>query len=138
MVEQLKSRAPEAFENTPVLFAYLFGSHATGRSKVSSDIDVAVYLEDYNDADGGLNATLQLTDVLGRISKLGKLDVVALNAAPLRLRGRIIKERIVIHSRNEPARVRFESIVLREFFDFQIHARYMDQQFLRDIAEGRR
>lgn len=138
VVEQLKIRAPEAFDNTPVLFAYLFGSQTMGRSREDSDIDVAIYLEDYNDADGGLDATLHFTDVLARAARLGNLDVVVLNAAPLRLRGRVIKEGIVVHSRDEPTRVRFESIALRTFFDFQIHAREMDRQFLRDIAEGTR
>jgi len=45
---------------------------------------------------------------------------------------------VVLFSRDEPFRVRFESRVLREFLDFQIHAAPMDLELLRATAEGRR
>jgi len=66
------------------------------------------------------------------------VEVVVLNDAPLPLMGRAVKERTVIYSRDEPARVAFESLTIREFLDSEIHARPLDERFLRDIATGRR
>ena len=37
--------APQIFNKHPVLFAYLFGSFATGCSHTFSDIDIAVFTE---------------------------------------------------------------------------------------------
>ena len=44
-----------------VLFAYLFGSQATGRAGPLSDVDVAVYLDDSVDA---LESKLALVDLV--------------------------------------------------------------------------
>lgn len=46
----------------------------------------------------------------------------------------------MIYSRDEPARVSFESLKYREFldFDFHFHSRQLDTQFLKDMAERRR
>lgn len=66
------------------------------------------------------------------------VDLVLLDQAPLPLVGRALQSRIVIYSRDEPARVRFESRRLREFLDFQIKAEPLDRLLLAQIAAGRR
>src|SRR5919106_662417 len=43
---RLREAASQAFEGEPVIFAYLFGSQATGKTHARSDVDVAVYVED--------------------------------------------------------------------------------------------
>ncbi len=138
LIEMLKTGSSAAFEGSEVLFAFLFGSQATGLARQGSDVDVAVFLEGFNRPEFALDATLELTNELAKASRIGRLDLVVLNVAPLALRGRILKERVVIYSRDEPARVRFESVVMREFFDFDLHARALDREFLLDISEGRR
>jgi predicted nucleotidyltransferase len=40
--QKLNQIAPDVFEGTPVLFAYLYGSYATGESHRFSDLDVGV------------------------------------------------------------------------------------------------
>ena len=57
--------------------------------------------------------------------------------APLRLVGRVIQQRRVLYSCDEPARVRFESLKLRQF-DFELVMGPLDRRFLEDIASGRR
>ena len=136
--ERLRDAAGRAFAGTPVLFAYLFGSAATGRSRPDSDLDIAVYLEPRIDAGCYLDLSLDLAGRLSEASRLGNVDLLILNEAPLPILGRVVQERVVLYSRDEPARVHFESRSLREFFDFEIHARPLDRKFLRDIAEGRR
>jgi uncharacterized protein len=138
LLVQLREAAERAFRETPVIFAYLFGSQTTGRTHARSDVDVAVYVELANGEQPGLDLTLDLIGKFETAAHLGNVDLVVLNAAPLCLAGRIIQQRVVLYSRDEPARVRFESLKLREFFDFEIHARELDRKFLEDFAHGRR
>ena len=138
LIERLKTGSSAAFEGSDFLFAFLFGSQAKGLARQGSDVDVAVFLEDFDRPELALDATLELTNGLAKASGIGRLDLVVLNVAPLALRGRILKERVVIYSRDEPARVRFESVVMREFFDFDLHARALDRRLLLDISDGRR
>lgn len=138
IVERLRAASPAAFTGTPVIFAYVFGSTARGDSRPGSDVDVAVYLEAEADAGDSIELMLKLAGKLASASSVGKIEVVSLNVAPLALRGRAVRERAVIYSRDEPARVEFESLTLREFFDFQIHAVPLDQALLRRMAEGHR
>lgn len=69
---------------------------------------------------------------------MADLDVVLLDDAPLPLRGRVIHDRRVICSRDEPLRVAYESRTAREFTDFQIHAAALDRELLARHAEDRR
>ena len=130
--------AAHAFADSGVLFAYLFGSVARGRNRPGSDVDVAVYLEPSVAPERFLDVRLCLTERVAVAAGLGNIDLLILNEAPLYLVGRAIQERVVLYSRDEPARVHFESRCLREFFDFELHARPLDRKFLQDIAEGRR
>jgi predicted nucleotidyltransferase len=138
LLAHLREAAERAFRATPVLFAYLFGSQVTGRTHAWSDVDAAVYLESTDGEHPSLDLTLDLIGRFEMAARLGNVDLVVLNAAPLRLVGRIIQQRMVLYSRDEPARVRFESLKLREFFDFEIHAQELDRKFLEDFAQGRR
>jgi predicted nucleotidyltransferase len=100
-----------------VVFAYLFGGAAVGRLTPLSDVDVAVYLDD------GVDLVEGKLDALGVASRhLGtdEVDLVVLNAAPTALTGRILQSRRVILDRDPFRRHRFESLALREFFDFRI------------------
>ncbi|MBI2238334.1 MAG: nucleotidyltransferase domain-containing protein [Actinobacteria bacterium] len=136
ILRRLREAAPDAFEGTGVLFAYLFGSVAREDIHPHSDVDVAVYLKPAG--QDGLTVSLRLADRLATASGVGGIEVTVLNHAPLPLRGRAVRERRVFYSRDEPTRVEFESRTLREFFDFEIHARALDRELLRRIADGRR
>jgi predicted nucleotidyltransferase len=136
--QRLRAAAGRALEGSPVLFAYLFGSAATGRTHSRSDVDVAVYVKPVVSSDNFLDLSLDLARRLSEASGIGNIAVLVLNDAPLPILGRAVRERIVIYTRDEPARVRFESRTLREFFDFELHARPLDEKFLRDTAAGRR
>jgi len=108
----------QALEGCPgVVFAYLFGGAALGRITPLSDVDVAVYLDEAVDAvEGRLEAAGAATGHLGT----DEVDLVVLNMAPMSLTGRILQTRRVICDRDPFRRHRFESLALREFFDFRI------------------
>jgi predicted nucleotidyltransferase len=138
ILDRLRGAASSSFEGTPVSFAYLFGSVAEGKAGPASDVDVAVYLDPDAPSERRLELSLEVAGRLSEASGAGGIDVLVLNDAPLPIKGRVVRQRIVLFSRDEPARVAFESLTLREFFDFQIHAVPMDDRMLREIAEGRR
>jgi predicted nucleotidyltransferase len=100
-----------------VKFAYLFGSAAREEQNNLSDIDIAVYLrEDCDPAEAKLDIIGKLMDRLGR----GRFDLVILNTAPLPLAARVIRCRKVLADRDPFSRHRYESRILREYFDFSV------------------
>jgi len=94
-----------------------FGGAAAGRIGPLSDVDVAVYLDDaVPPIEGRLEAVGVATAHLGT----DEVDLVVLNAAPTALAGRILQTRRVICDRDPFRRHRYESLALREFFDFRV------------------
>jgi uncharacterized protein len=103
--------------NANVLFAYLFGSLARNAATPLSDIDIAVYLrEERPDAEDKLAILGVLADYL----ETDEIDLVVLNSAPLTLQARVIRDRQVLVNRQPYLKHAFESLVLREYFDFSI------------------
>ena len=109
--------APLFEKDERVKFAYLFGSAAREEQSSLSDIDIAVYLsEDCDPAEAKLDIIGKLMDRLGR----GRFDLVILNTAPLPLAARVIRCRKVLADRDPFSRHRYESRILREYFDFSV------------------
>jgi uncharacterized protein len=120
----------------PVVFAYLFGSQATGAARPDSDVDVVV-LSDGSEPDH-LRLASEVADRLSAASELGGIEVVVLDDAPLRFQGRVLRQRIVLYSRDEPRRVAYESLTGRMADDVEIWAAETDREILAAIADGRR
>jgi uncharacterized protein len=138
LADHLRRGADAALEDEPVAFAYLYGSHAGGKERDGSDIDIAVFVDEVVPAAERLDLRLRAADKLERAVGAGPVEVAVLQDLPLRLQGRTIQQRIVIFSRDEPGRVRWESRVLREYFDFEPRASALDRALLRAHAERRR
>jgi uncharacterized protein len=138
LFDRLCPAAERVFAGTPVRFAYLFGSRAVGSPRPDSDVDVAVQLDPGVPADRRLALQLRLGSRLTLDAHVGEIDLTLLNDSPLALRGRVVRDRIVIYSVDEPARVFFESLTMRQFADFSRHADELAQAALRDIAAGLR
>lgn len=100
-----------------VVFAYLFGGLARGKVTPLSDVDVAVYLNSVEDLPQyKLDLFDRLTDALGTC----EVDLVILNKAPTSLVGRILASKQVIVDKEPYRRHIYESVALREFFDFRV------------------
>jgi predicted nucleotidyltransferase len=96
-------------------FGYLFGGLARNKLTVLSDVDVAVYLSE--DAD----LSEEKLDILGNLMDIlqtDEVDLVLLNRAPLPLKMKILEHRVVIVDNNPFLRHRYESLTMREYFDF--------------------
>jgi predicted nucleotidyltransferase len=110
-------RAKEALaEDTHIIFAYLFGGLAKGAQNPLSDVDIAVYLKQVDRlSDFKLKLFGRLSDALGT----SEIDLVILNHAPISLAGRILNSREVLVDKEPFLRYDYESLTLREFFDFK-------------------
>ncbi len=98
-----------------VCFAYLFGGLLRERNNPLSDVDIAVYIKNMDTFDY-LELFGSITDTLGT----EELDLVILNTSPLSLTGRILQNRKVIFDREPFLRHKYESLILRKYFDFSI------------------
>jgi predicted nucleotidyltransferase len=129
-IEDLIPRALEYLQSRPdILFAYFFGSYGKGKPAPLSDLDIAVYLKDL------LNIPQKKMDILGAligILQTEEIDLVILNTASLPLRMRILETKKVIVDREPSLRHHYESLTMREYFDFSIKERdILDRRFLR-------
>jgi predicted nucleotidyltransferase len=101
-----------------VTAAYLFGSVARGDAHAGSDVDVGVLL-----APGFLRTLTDYQPVFTIQSELEqlfrrKVDVVAMNDAPLDLLHRIMRDGIVVLDRDPRRRAEFELNVRTQYFDW--------------------
>lgn len=114
-----------------VKFAYLFGSSARDEAGPLSDLDVAVYLDGRVD---GFRYRLRLAEGLARALKTEKLDLVALNSAPVLLKYEVIRDGIILKE-DRPRRVMFETLVLQEYLD-TAYLRKVQLQYLQEQMKG--
>ena len=112
----LLPQANKFLENYPkVVFAYLFGSLTKGKINPLSDIDIAIYFKKgTNFTREKMVISKELIDMFGT----DEIDLVILNVAPLTLRARIVKNKKILVDKDPFLRHSFESLVLREYFDF--------------------
>jgi hypothetical protein len=131
----IQSRIPEAVtvlqRDDNVVFAYLFGGVASARPAPLSDLDIAVSVRNTDNLDAYRLALFdRLTNALGT----SELDLVILNTAPLSLAGRILQNRRILVDREPFRRHKYESLTLREFFDFRVKE---EAFFARRFSHGR-
>ncbi len=103
-----------------VIFAYLFGSLAKGKINPLSDVDLAVFISREANI---IEERIGIHNCLAEILNTEEIDLVILNTAPLPLRARIIENKKVIVDKAPFLRHKFESLSLREYFDFFVKER---------------
>ncbi len=124
------SAVDQVLAEAGVAFAYLFGSRATGQHGPASDADVAIMTARPLD----LLAEVALADRLAQAMQVPAVDVLDLQRAPLRMRGRVLTEGRLLFSADESARVAFEVRTRSEYFDFLPTQRTHRDTFLRRVA----
>lgn len=118
IINNLFKIAPDIFCSRPVLFAYLYGSYATGDVHPFSDLDIGVYIDDVSDINY-LELELSLSlEIDVKIGSGVRAEVRIINNLPLVIMGNIITEGSLIYSMNENVRVDFETQVRKAYFDF--------------------
>ena len=105
-LEAVTAEAISVLRQAGARFAYLHGSRATGRSRANSDIDIAAYF-------GGRPPNS--FDVLLPPG----VDLLILNDAPLELAGRVAVGGRLLFEDDQVARVRWEALTRKIYFDEQ-------------------
>ena len=104
--------------DSDIIFAYLFGGLLRDRRNPLSDVDLGIYIK----STKGLHY-LTLFKKVSEILCTDEIDLVVLNSAPISLAGRILQKRKILIDKDPFLRHRYESRILREFFDFTIKER---------------
>lgn len=135
LLPRLRTAAVEVFAGQGVRFAYLFGSQARGQARSTSDVDVAVYFDDDVPASEYLKRSTMLAGRLAHRARTGPVDgLVVLNEAPLRLAGRVLRDRVVLYSQDDVARAEYEVRTGKLAMDFEIRAAPLDRALLAAMA----
>ena len=116
-----------------IIFAYLFGSFATGRIHPQSDVDVAVYLKEGIDF---LDKKLGLIDLISGLTKKEWVDVVILNRANAFLVHSVLTTGKLLFSRDEGLRIEFEVKNVKEYLDYRYYLERHWKAMSRRIKEG--
>lgn len=116
--ESIFKLAPQVLGNYPVLFAYLFGSFATGCVHPFSDIDIGIYTGKVSSSKSLKLELLLSLQFDKELDCKAKSEVRIMNNLPLVIKGQIISDGLLIFSADEVERVDFETRVRRAYFDF--------------------
>ncbi|MHB1047399.1 MAG: type VII toxin-antitoxin system MntA family adenylyltransferase antitoxin [Thermoanaerobaculia bacterium] len=98
-VRQTLERAFAASAPPGVVAAYLFGSHAEGRSHRESDVDVAVLLDDriYPTVAERSEARVRIASWLVGALSVNDVDLLVLNGAPPLLGRKVVTDGLSVH-----------------------------------------
>jgi predicted nucleotidyltransferase len=114
--------------NSDILFAYLFGSFGKGRPLPLSDVDIAIFLKEPTDF---LEKRMEILGALMDLLRTDEIDLVILNKAPLTLRMKILESKKVVVDHIPSRRHLFESLTIREYFDFSmVEKAILERRFL--------
>lgn len=97
-----------------VLFAFLFGSYATGKQKKRSDIDVAVY---FNNPPCGLDL-FSLINTLSDICA-ADIDLIVLNTASPFLRHQVMKYGVALAIKDQHIYRLFRECVISGYDEYK-------------------
>jgi len=117
--ETLIKHADTFFGETPVLFAYLYGSYAVDQTHSFSDLDIAVYIKKPLTTREIMKLEMDLSLEMDKRFPSGpSSDVRTINHMPLAVAGSVITEGILIYCMDDDTRIDFEMIVRHSYFDF--------------------
>jgi predicted nucleotidyltransferase len=130
---RLREILPSILGEYPVEAAYVYGSVAQGTVTSLSDVDVALVLVTPLSSYDQLKLELILQGVIDGALRLLPVDVRVINRAPLTVRGRIIRDGILLYERDRARRVAFEVETRKRYFDFAPTARRLRDAFLQRV-----
>jgi len=106
------------FHETPVLFAYLYGSIATKQPHPFSDLDIGIFVDRIS-SKKGLQLELDLGLQIDEKLQIGfQSDVRIMNFLPILIAGKIVTEGRLFYCINDEKRVEYETRTRSVYFDF--------------------
>ena len=117
--ETLLKHADTLFGETPVLFAYLYGSYAVHQAHPFSDLDIAVFVKKPLTTRESMKLEMDLSlEMDKRFPRGPSSDLRIINHMPLVVAGSAITEGVLIYCIDDDTRIDFERIVRRSYFYF--------------------
>lgn len=117
--EEIKQKIGPVFEkDKDILFAYIFGSHVTGKTDFESDVDIAVFLDEKRVRDM-FKKRLSLIEKLEGILETATEVVVLNEIKSIFFKFVIIKEGKVVFERDHSQRVDFELKTMQDYYDYE-------------------
>ncbi|UCC86396.1 MAG: nucleotidyltransferase domain-containing protein [Anaerolineales bacterium] len=126
----LQEVLPSVLAEYPVDMAYVYGSVVRGTVTPFSDVDIALVLSETPSSYQRLMLELEVQAAVEDASGLKRVDVRAINVAPLLVRGRIVQQGVLLYERERAQRVAFEVHTRKRYFDFAPAARRLRDAFL--------
>lgn len=118
-----------------VIAAYIFGSYASNMQSPLSDIDIAVLLNDnISTNDYGFIRLDIITDLI-EILSCDKVDVVILNIASPLLSHEVIKNGLLLFSKDEKKCLEYSAKATMRYLD-TIHLRRVQDRILHERIRG--
>lgn len=116
------------FAREDIVFAYIFGSFATGEAHFNSDIDIAIYTKNYLE-------TLELGGIVVDLEEMieQRIDIVILNDRPKEhpeLAYRIVAEGELLFNKDHETFVNFKTDAFLYYLDFLPVIEMFNKKFL--------
>lgn len=126
---------PQILQDLPIGMAYLYGSYRDGTFNKFSDLDIALVMKETLENHKTIKMEMRISVLLDK--KFGlSFDVRCLNNAPLRIKGEVITNGLLIYCSNEDFRVGYETFVRDRYFDFLPALRSMSEVYLSSVKAG--
>lgn len=121
----------DIFKDYPyIASAYLFGSHATGRTGPMSDVDIAILLK--AKAPEGRELLHEEDFLAYRIQdslQVKEVDLIKLNGKGLIFVHNVLKTCKLIYDADPDFRIRFTAKVISDYCDFEPTLRFMNKYY---------
>lgn len=132
-IEPLLRAVAKAAKSLPeIQAAFLFGSHAAGRARADSDVDVAVLLDPGRGEADGRTRLRRVLEAFAAHVAADRLDVVILNDAPPALAFQVLKHGKLAFERDRTAAHRFRVRTYARHSDFE-----PTERFFREVTRQR-
>lgn len=121
------------FENRPEVAAvYLFGSYASGRQLIESDIDIGILFDEQVDTP----YTDSIDQYIAALSRICRKDIhpVVMNTAGEMLAGQILEKGRCIHEKDHKQLARYKMKMLSMIADFNYYKQMIQAGLIRKIS----
>jgi uncharacterized protein YutE (UPF0331/DUF86 family)/predicted nucleotidyltransferase len=119
LVQRLREQMPQILRAYPIQLAYLYGSAAEDATTPFSDVDIALVAAHPLSMAKSLNLELEVYSELMHRANIRNADVRLITPSSLLFRGQVLREGILLYSRDEGFRISFETQTRDEYLDFK-------------------
>jgi len=119
------------FKDYPYISAaYLFGSYATGKKGLMSDVDIALLLKEPHPKGRELIHKIDyMAYRIGDALKIRDVDLIELNRQGLTFVHNVLKTGELIYDADPDFRIRFTTKVISDYCDFEPTLRFMNNYY---------